>query len=121
MIGLLLLACFTPVGVVSETLETQNVIHDYEWFYDSYNNIEAKQLQIISSQETLRDFTISSESEEVNKFNMEEAQRVRIELAGQQASCRELVAKYNAESQKANVGIFRSGTLPTSISLSVCQ
>lgn len=107
----LLCACSTSAGVYDRVSDPDNVIHNYEWFHTSYTNTSARASQISSTKELL---AIPENSEA-------EKSRLRIELAGQQQSCRELVANYNANSAKATQGIFRGTTLPKTLNPSICE
>lgn len=99
-----------PAAVVNKTLDTNNIITKYEWFYDTSNAINSRVAQI-KSHKTLRD------AEQAGA----EKSRLSIELAGMQQSCRDMVASYNANAAKANVSIFKTDTTPSSFSLSICE
>ena len=100
----------TPQRVINKTFQTDNVIHNYEWFHDVVTQQAARVNQI-------QQFKSFLETEE----DKEEKQRLRMEMAAQQMSCRDLVAKYNANSQKTNVGIFRGWSLPENLNPSTCE
>lgn len=85
-------------------------VHDYEWFHTAYNSIEAKKAQIAAHASILK-----------QEADGKEQQRLRIELTGMQQSCRELVADYNANSDKVNVGIFQGTSLPDHVNPDVCE
>lgn len=100
----------TPSRVLNKTLDTNNVIHKYEWFHDVYTQQGARVNQIIQ----FKGFLYGEEDKN-------EKQRLRMEMAAQQMSCRDLVAKYNANSEKMNVSIFKGWSLPDRLEESDCE
>lgn len=96
--------------VASKTLETNNVITSYEWFYDASGQLDARSRQIRQYQ------NFYSEAEDPAERN-----RLRIDMAAVQQSCRDLAAKYNANSQKMNRSIFKGWSLPDAFSPSFCE
>lgn len=98
------------VGVVEKTLDPNNVITKYEWFYDTANKITARTAQIKAHRGLIQ-----------AEPNAAEKTRLNIELAGQQQSCRDMVAQYNANAGKANVSIFKTDTTPVAFSPLVCE
>ncbi len=93
------------LGVAERTLDPDNMINSYEWYFDAYGEIKAKGPQIKQHQAYL--------AEENDK---DERNNLRMELTAMQQSCRELVAKYNANSKKANKSIFQDKDLPRQLS-----
>lgn len=98
-----------PGRVVTKTLDTNNVINSYEWFYDVKAQFAARRGQLKS-----HDHLLASVSDA-------ERSRLLIELAAIRQSCRELVAKYNANSEKANKAIFKSQGLPETLPAADCE
>lgn len=96
--------------VVDKTIDADNVLHNYEWFYDTSRQIDARVQQIGVHAGLFR-----SESDAA------ERNRLRIELTTMQQSCRDMAAKYNANTAKANRAIFRGGDAPESIDLTTCE
>lgn len=100
----------SAVGVVEKTLDPNNVIHNYEWFFDVNEKIKARVSQIAAHTEIIK--ATKSEDELIN---------LRIEQVGMKQSCRDLVAQYNANSAKANVVLFKSNSLPTVQDPIICE
>jgi len=98
-----------PGRIVNRTMSTVNIIQNYEWFYDANGQINARVGQIAAHAKLIAAETDKRERAQLN-----------IELAGMQQSCRELVEKYNANSEKANHSIFKSNNLPDSFNPSIC-
>lgn len=97
-------------AVVEKTLNSDNVINSYEWFFDTNAQLEARRGQIEAHATLVK--------QETNKM---ERSRLNMELAAMQQSCRDMATKYNANSAKANKGIFKSQGLPEAIKLSDCE
>ncbi len=93
------------VGVAEKTFDADNIIDNYEWYFDAYSEIQAKSPQIAQHQKYLE-----AETDRKERINL------RIELTAMQNSCRELAAKYNANSKKANRSIFKDHDLPHQLS-----
>lgn len=98
------------VGVVEKTLDPNNMIHNYEWFFDVNEKIKARVSQIAAHTEIIK--ATKSEDELIN---------LRIEQVGMKQSCRDLVAQYNANSSKANVVLFKSNSLPAVQDPIICE
>lgn len=99
-----------PMAVVQKTMNADNIIHKYEWFHDVSTQYDARVNQIVQFKSFLADET-----------DVSEKQRLRMEMAAQQQSCRDLAAKYNANSEKMNVSIFKGWSLPDTLAMGVCD
>jgi hypothetical protein len=110
---LALSACFidTAAQVADRVTDPDKIIHDYEWFHTAGQRIGARQAQISSTHALLSDSTVSDS----------ERARTRIDLSGQQQSCRELVADYNANGQKVTVNVWKGWSLPDYIDPAGCE
>lgn len=100
----------TASGIAQKTFNSENVIHNYEWFYNVDANVKARIAQINQTNSILKNVKDQSE---INRLNME--------LAAQQQSCRDLVVKYNANTNKINTSIFKSNSLPESLNINDCN
>lgn len=99
-----------PARIVSKTLDAGNVIHNYEWFHDVNANYLARKSQVDQFKSL---YSTETESSERN--------RLRMEMAAMQSSCRELARNYNANSAKINRGLFRGETLPETLNAGACE
>lgn len=106
---MLILLSLIGCGVMTRTLDADNIITNYEWFYDASNNIMSRQKQISDTTAMMA----------VAKGDM--LDRLTIELMGQKQSCRDLVAEYNSNASKSNRSIFMANNLPNSFDLEVCE
>lgn len=96
--------------VINKTIDADNVLHNYEWFFDTSTQIKARVQQIGVHSELFR-----------TEKEPSERSRLRIEMVAMQQSCRDMAAKYNANAAKANRSIFRSNDTPESIEVSTCE
>lgn len=115
MLLLLLTACCVPgwdkaVTVADKVTDPDRMIHDYEWFHTANANVGARTSQIASTKSML-----------VEERDPAEKSRLRTDLGGQQQSCRELVAEYNANAAKVTFGSFKGWSLPESINPIICE
>ncbi|MGZ8887942.1 MAG: hypothetical protein ACXW1D_00120 [Halobacteriota archaeon] len=99
-----------PVALVSKATDTTKMLQNYEWFYEASNNFNTRKAQVASLKTVLL--------EEEDKA---EKSRLRIDLQGVQQSCRELAAKYEAQSGKLHVGYLKSNSLPESLNAKECE
>jgi hypothetical protein len=99
-----------PTRVINETVKTENVIHNYEWFHDVYN----ARLARVDQYQQFKSF-YDEETDQTEKRNL------RIELANMQMSCRTLTTKYNSNSSKINVSIFKGTSLPDMLDIEDCN
>lgn len=99
-----------PSRVVNKTLQTDNIIFNYERFFDMNANFQSRRAQYLQ----YKGFLIT-ETDPAEKI------RLRTEMAAVQQSCRELVTKYNADSQKMNRSLFKDKDLPYTLNISECE
>lgn len=110
MLIVLLLACTVAGGLTDRVTDPDKIIHDYEWFHTAHERVYSRVAQVAATREMI-----------VAEADAGEVRRLKIELAGQQQSCRELVADYNANAKKITVGVFRGWSLPNNVSPSECE
>jgi hypothetical protein len=97
-------------GSYTRLASAENVIHNYEWFFDAKGAVDARVAQIKAHREIL-----AAETDD------KELRQLRIDLAGMQQSCRDLVARYNANASKATRSVFQSHNLPEYLNAEVCE
>lgn len=100
----------TPSRVITKTLETENVIMNYEWFHDANGNFDSRVSQVKQYKQLL-----------ASETDTQERSRLRVDLAAIQQSCRDLSNRYNANAAKLNRGIFRSKNLPEQLNTGDCE
>jgi hypothetical protein len=99
-----------PSRVLTRTLDTDNIIHNYEWFHDMNGRFRARISQIAAHKKYLEAET-----------HFPEIQRLRIELAGMQQSCRDIATQYNANAVKTNRNIFMGKEAPYNLPERACE
>jgi len=107
-LGLIGKAATAPSRVMSQALETDNIVQSYEWFYDVNAAYDARLSQV----ETHKGWLLDSDGKE--------SRTLRIELGAMQQTCRDLATKYNANSQKMNKKYFKGWSLPHVLDQSTC-
>lgn len=98
----------TGEALLDKTFDADNIIHNYEWFYDVNASYRARVSQIEGHKSLLVDAG-------------DDRRHVQIEIAAMQQTCRELAEKYNANSQKMNRSIFKGWSLPHKLSMAACE
>lgn len=99
-----------PGKVLTKTLDTDNIIQSYEWFYDMDAAYKARFNQVMQYKQMYQ-----TETDKDEKY------RIRTELAAMQQTCRDLATKYNANSEKMNKSIFKGWSLPEVLSQANCN
>ena len=99
-----------PARVIDRTMDTNNILDSYEDFRDTFQAFNARTAQI-------REF------KNEKPISVDDQEHLRIELAGQRQSCREIAARYNSQSSKANHKIFKfgGGELPDRLDMAECD
>lgn len=100
----------SATGVIEKTLDSNNVIANYEWFYDVNAKYESRVNQIKGHKTMLQ-----------TEEDKQERSRINMELAAMRQSCRDLVTMYDANTEKANRSLFKSKGLPETLILSTCE
>ena len=99
-----------PSRVINKTLQTDNIIFNYERFFDVNASFTSRSAQVKQYKEFL-----ATETDPREKI------RLRTEMAAMQQSCRELATKYNADSQKMNRSVFKDSDLPYTLNIAECE
>ena len=99
-----------PARIVSKTLDADNVIWNYEHFYNANANYTSRLSQVKQFKGLFDRETDSAERG-----------RLRMEMAAMQQSCRDLANRYNADAAKLNRGLFRSKSLPETLEAGACE
>lgn len=98
-----------PGRVIQETLKTNNIINNYEMFFDLNAGYERRVADIQSQKLMLEGATGA------------ELNRLKIELTGLQQTCRDLVTRYNAATEKENRSLFKANKLPEQLEIATCN
>lgn len=98
-----------PGRVISRTMETNNIINNYEWYHDAYAQYRSRVAQATEHK------TMLAQSDN------QERQRLATELSAIRQSCRDLATRYNANATKTNRSIFMGREAPESLSMEKCD
>jgi hypothetical protein len=98
-----------PGRVVSQTVRTDNIIGNYEAFFDLKASYDGRTAQIKSLTAQLATETGS------------DRRYTQTDLNGARQSCRSTALKYNADSQKLNRSAFKSSGLPETLDAAACE
>lgn len=96
--------------IPTQVLNPTNAIANYEWFHDTYRSQQARVKQIASHRALAKD-----------NADPAEASRLRIEITGMQAACRDLVARYNSRATQIHRGLFQGSTVPANLDAGTCE
>lgn len=99
-----------PGRVISRTLETGNIISNYEWYHDAYGQYRSRIGQIADVRRQL----------EAAGDDRAERNRLNVDLGAIRQSCRDLATRYNANATKTNRSIFMGREAPESLNMEAC-
>lgn len=99
-----------PGRVINRTLETDNIINNYEWFHDANAAYKTRVSQIQDFRSILKETS-----------NEQEKSRIRTDVAAIRQSCRDLATRYNANATKSNRSIFMGRETPETLSMEACD
>ena len=99
-----------PGRVINKTLETNNIIFNYERFFNVNANYKSRVAQIEEYRPLI-----------VGETDPAEKARLRTELSAMKQSCLELANGYNADAGKMNRSLFRDRDLPEQLDVAACE
>lgn len=99
----------TASGVINRTMDADNVLATYERFHDRWKGYLSRIEQIRETRGYLETET-----------NAGEKARLRVDLAAQRQSCRDIASSYNADAVKTNRSIFQGRTAPATLDMEAC-
>lgn len=99
-----------PGRVITRTMETNNIINNYEWFHDAHAQWRSRVAQIADLKRQV-DSTTDDRAEK---------NRLNVDLGATRQSCRDLATRYNANAIKSNRSIFMGKEAPESLSMEAC-
>ena len=101
----------TWVLAPTKVLNVDKAIENYEWFHNANNDFGARVNQLRSHRKLLNDAPT----------DQAELARLRIEVAGIQAACRNLAASYNGRAAQVHRSIFQGKTAPEKLDQTQCD
>jgi len=105
-----------PAGVIDRTFNPDSMIHNYEWFKQTYQDVQALDQKIRNAQATVDDFKATAGPRSEWGYGAQtEFGRLSGVLLGLKNQRNDVAAEYNARSKMANRNIFKTGDLPETI------
>ena len=98
-------------GVVDRTLNSDNILANYEWFKQTWQDVQAMTIQTGNAQSSLDGFKRDNPRPWDYPISTEYA-RLNAIVLGLQNQRQNLVAQYNARSQMMNRSLFKTHDLP---------
>ena len=103
-------------GVIDKTLDSNNVIYNYEYFHQANQDIRAMDIKIIDAKTAAKAFSDQfANRKDMDREDKTEQDRLNSIVLGLQQERQNMVATYNARSQMANRDIFKGNDLPQHI------
>ena len=102
-----------PARVIGKTLDADNIIYNYEWFKQTYQDVKAIDRKIENAVLVVKNFKESAGARSEWTFeDKTESSRLNTVVLGLKNQRQDLVATYNARSAMATREIFKTGELP---------
>jgi len=103
-------------GVIDKTLDSDNVIYNYEYFHNAYNDIQAIGQQFTAAELAAQRFDAQFKSRtEMSREDKEESSRLHAVATGLQQERSNMVSTYNSCSAMVNRNIFKTNDVPSHI------
>ena len=102
-----------PAKVIGKVLDADNILYNYEWFKQTYQDVRAIDLKIKNAKDMVKAFKADAGARESWAFeDKTEYSRLNAIFLGLQNQRADIVATYNARSKMASRSIFKTGELP---------
>ena len=103
-----------PAKVISKTLDADNMIHNYEWFKEQYNDYKAIGIKIEEAEGAVNRFKldIGMPRKDWGYEDKTEYGRLNSIADGLKYQKADIASKYNARSKMANRTLFKTNDLP---------
>jgi len=99
--------------IIQKTMNADNVIYNYEWFHNVYQDIVATESKTTNAEVAMSLFAESAGDRKDWTFeDKNESSRLGSVVLGLKNHREQLVADYNAKSKMINRNIFKGKTLP---------
>lgn len=104
-----------PGRVIQKTFDADNMIYNYEWFRQQYQDVAAMKVKISNSEAQLHSWL--STAPERSSWKIQDSQthsQLNSIVLGQKNQLAQMIADYNSRASMANRSFFMSG-LPSQI------
>lgn len=98
-----------PFNMAAKVANTNKIISNYEWFYDSNSQIKAYKIQIENSENDLKNIDKKSDFYERKLIELDGIKKLRLNL----------IAEYNSKSKQITRNLWKAKELPYEINLEV--
>jgi hypothetical protein len=116
VLGLLATPAQTAKDVVQKTLNADNVIQNYEWFKEQYNDYLAINVKIANADTSVAHFVRDAGNRKDWSFeDKNEYSRLNSIADGLKYQRADIVGKYNARSKMLNRELFKTSDLPAEL------
>jgi hypothetical protein len=106
----------TAYDTVSKTINADNAIYNYEWFKQTFEDINAAKVQLENADKAVSIFKEEAGVRTSWTFDdKQEAARLSSVALGLRNHLETLIADYNARAKMANRSMFQDGILPNYI------
>ncbi len=107
----------TAYDANSKVINADNAIYNYEWFKQTYQDIQANEQQLANATSSLHEFEASAGDRKNWDFqDKEQDGQLRTVVLGLQNYLATNIANYNARASEATRNIFEHSVLPNYIS-----
>ena len=107
----------SAAGVMSRTLDPDNIIYNYEWFHsksEAYVSYQKQKADLTQRMKSLTEI-MGTDRSKWTRADREEYSQLTNQMIGVAQHIRDIAAEYNARTGMANRSIFKSGDLPESL------
>lgn len=102
-----------PAKIAEKTFDADNVLYNYEWFKQQYNDYQALNKKITDADSSVVRFTrVAGPRKDWTFEDKTEQARLQSIADGLRYQLADLVSQYNARSKMANRSIFKTNDLP---------
>ncbi len=104
----------TVQSVTTQTFNGTNVLYNYDWFYQQYNDYLALKQKVVNANTTYHNLlaTLPKNQGSWTYTEQQEVSQALTVVQGLQFQVQDLVGSYNAHSQEVNRSIFKGNNLP---------
>lgn len=101
-------------SVTTQTFNGTNIIYNYDWFYQQYNDYLALKQKVVEANTAYHNLlaTLPKNQGSWTYTEQQEVSQALTVVQGLQFQVQDLVGSYNAHSQEANRSIFKGNNLP---------
>lgn len=106
-----------PAQVLDQATNPARVIQNYEWFYETWNDVKAMDRQIVTAQNAVNSFRdgLSEDRSEWAREDRNEYNRLNTILMGLQNQRDSVISDYNARASMITRSLFMGSDVPAEI------